>query len=168
MLMRLWFCLLQLLGRDPRGIFWYWNGRTWQSADPIVAARSLLSDPEFSWDETPALTDDQDPAVVVEAVRISAGAARRAFGLKSIEDGGLTETECCRILWAFRQYLGAVKKNGSGPPTSPEPTGATPSEAASATNAGSVSGSTATELDSSGLGTPGREQPSPSTTGQSR
>lgn len=155
-LLRLWFFVLRLFGQDPRGIFWIWDGRGWKGIDPLVAARSLLNDPEFDWEATPVLTNDEDPKTVADALRICAEAARRAFGLRDITAGGLTEAECCRVLFSFRDYLGDVKKNGSGPPTSPEPTGATPSET-SAPSADSASGSTGIASDSNEPGTSGRE-----------
>lgn len=162
MLLRFWFWLMSLCGRDPRGIFWFWDGRRWRGVDPIATTRLLLTDPEFSWEETPLLTNDDDPVVVTEALQACAAAARRAFGIKPFEEGGLTEAECCRILFAFRDYLGDLKKNGSGPQTSPEPTGATFS-AESPTKSGSDSGSTGKESDSSEPGTPDSEQLPPQT-----
>lgn len=140
---KLWF--LQLLGRDPRGLFRFWNGRRWVSVDPLPAARVLMTHQKFDWNKTPKLTNDDDPETVSEAIQTSAEAARDAFGIPAFTAGGLTETECCRILWAFMDYMTDLKKNGSGPPTSPEPTAPRPL-GESATNAESVSGSIGSEL----------------------
>jgi hypothetical protein len=156
-ILRLYF--LTWLGRDVRGVFRFWNGRHWVGIDPIPAARVLFTHPDFSWEQTPKLIEDDDPVEAAEGIRICAEAAREAFGIKPYLEGGLTEAECCTVLWGFRDYLGELKKNGSGPQTSPEPTGATSSEE-SPTNAASASGSTGNESDSSGPGTPGRERSS--------
>ena len=147
-----WSVFLGYFGRNNRGIFRFWNGRRWVGVDPIPVARALLSHPEFAWDETPKLTDDPDVEVAADAIRISAAAVRDAFGIKPLEQGGLTEAECCQILWAFREYLGIVKKNGSGPLISPEPTESAASDNESLMNAGSDSGSTGSESVTSGPG----------------
>lgn len=158
MLRFIWFALLRAFGRDHRGIFWFWDGRRWQGVDPLPAARLLLTDPDFSWEQTATLTDDEDSATQAEAIGICAAAARRAFGIKSYEESGLTETECCRVLWFFGTYLGSLKKNGSGQPISPEPSEPGPSDE-SAMNAVSGSGSTVTESLCSDPGKSPRESP---------
>lgn len=129
MLRRFWFWLLCCFGRDPRGIFTFWDGQRWHRVDPIPMVRALMSDPLFCWNEHPNQTNDPNPDVAAEAIRICADAARATFGIPDFQDGGLTETECCCVLWAFMDYLAVVKKNGSGPATSPPPTAPTPSGA---------------------------------------
>lgn len=124
---RLWFNFLQLIGRDPRGIFHYWDGRRWRNGDPIVLARGLMSHPVFDWDEHPLKVVDPDPLVSSEAIRTCSDALREIFGVVPFEDGGLTETELCRLLWDFQDYLVAVKKNGNGQQTQQPPTESPPS-----------------------------------------
>lgn len=119
---RLWFHFLQLLGRDPRGIFHYWDGHRWRCGDPIVLARGLMSHPVFDWDSDPQKISDPDPIISSAAIGTLANTVREVFGVPSFSDGGLTEAELCNVFWGFQDYLANVKKNGSGPQMSPLPT----------------------------------------------
>lgn len=119
---RLWFRFLQIIGRDPRGIFHYWDGQRWRNGDPIVLTRSLMSHPVFDWDADPVKIADPDPAVSMPAIEMVSNTVREIFDIPHFVNGGLTETELCQLLWAFQTYLATLKKNGSGPQTSPPPT----------------------------------------------
>ncbi|MBS0205005.1 MAG: hypothetical protein JSS49_19025 [Planctomycetes bacterium] len=115
---RFWLWLQTRLGQDPRGLFVYFDGRRWRSADPLQLARQLFTHPEFDWDETPQLLLTARASIQLEAFRIIGDAVRTAFRIDPVERGGLTDRECLDLLTAFRTYLGDVKKNGSLFPTS--------------------------------------------------
>ena len=119
---RFWHWLQTRLGRDPRGLFVYFDGRRWQSSDPLQVARQLFTHSEFDWDETPQLLLVPKADIQLEAFRVIGNAVRSAFQIASVDHGGLTDRECLDLLTAFRVYLGDVKKNGSLFPISPAST----------------------------------------------
>lgn len=107
-----------------RAIFRYWDGSNEASADPLAVWRAFRADPEFDAErDIPALQLDDDKSLAV-----TIAAVRRAFGLKALEQGGLTEGECIALLYQFIAYVGHVKKNTSQTPTSPPATEPTSSE----------------------------------------
>lgn len=109
-----------------RNLFPYWDGRRTRKGDPVALLRSLHEDDFFNWEVHPQMIKSGD----ADAIRICADAARRAFGVPSFEDGGLTDIEALTLFSKFVAYISAVKKNTktslmSLPPTAKEPTGAT-------------------------------------------
>ncbi len=104
-----------------RDIFAYWDGIKARTADPIVAYRALKDDPKFNLEVHPALIDAGD----LEAIGITAAAVRAAFGVKPLEQGGLTEQECIVLLLDFFGWAAEKKNISSGPVTLPEPTDTT-------------------------------------------
>lgn len=101
-----------------REVFTYFDGLKARSADPIVVFRMLKDDKTFNMDVHPALVDAGD----VDAIGITAAAVRSAFGVKSLDAGGLTEQECVALLLDYFAWVEDVKKKLSGPVTSPEST----------------------------------------------
>lgn len=97
-----------------REIFTFWDGNKPRSADPIAVYRSLKDDPKFNIDVHPALVDAGD----VDAIGITAAAVRSAFGVKSLDAGGLTEQECISLLLQYFNWVDSVKKKDNQPPTS--------------------------------------------------
>lgn len=124
-----------------RAIFRFWDGQRDRAADPLVVFRALLEHPEFDWEKTPLLLEIDDPKISGDALRVTADAVRKAFGVRDLLDGGLTEGECTQLLIQFTAYIGALKKSTSSPPTSPDATEPKPSER-STTKPSSDSGST--------------------------
>ncbi len=122
------------------GIFAFFDGTRSRRADPMAVSRALFSHPTFSWEDHPKLIDVDDPAVSMDALRITAEAVRDAFTLPSVEDGGLTEIECVDLLASFVAYLASLKKSTETPRNSPELTGPTPSRG-STTKSAADSGS---------------------------
>lgn len=137
---RFWQWLLTRCGLDPRGLFFFHDGRRWRSSDPLDVARKLFTHPEFDWDETPQLLLTGRAVVQLESFRIIGTAVRDALQIPPVEQGGLTDLECLDVLTEFRGYLGDVKKNGSLFPISPDSTDS-PSVAGSGTKPGSDCGS---------------------------
>lgn len=124
-----------------RAIFRFWDGMRERVADPLVIHRALMAHPEFNWETTPALIDVDDDKISTDAIRVTADGVRSAFGVPSLEAGGLTEMELVHLLVQFTSYLADLKKSIGSPPTSPEPTGSAPS-GTSTTRPASDSGST--------------------------
>ncbi|MCC7424822.1 MAG: hypothetical protein IT428_31510 [Planctomycetaceae bacterium] len=124
-----------------RAIFRFWDGQRDRLADPMVIHRSLLEHGEFNWETTPALIDVDNDKISSDALRITADATRKAFGVPELIDGGLTETELLQLLVQFSLYLSSLKKSISPPQTSPAATAPKPS-GNSTTKPASDSGST--------------------------
>ena len=124
-----------------RAIFRFWDGTRERVADPLVIHRALMAHPEFNWETTPALIDVDDQRVASDALCVTAAGVRDAFGIPSLESGGLTEAECVQVLIRFNLFLDGVKKNIGSPPTSQPATGSASSET-STTKPASGCGST--------------------------
>lgn len=134
------------LWRKPerqREIFTYWDGSKPRSADPIVVYRALKDDAKFNIDVHPALVDSGD----ADAIGITAAAVRSAFGVKSLDAGGLTEQECISLLLEYFNWVEDVKKKDSQPLTSQPASDTTlpPESSATPTNSPPESTSTANE-----------------------
>ncbi len=99
-----------------RAIFPYWDGQKWRTADPITIYRAIKSHPDFNLERHPEMHDAGDD----EATLICLKAARDIFGVKSLQEGGLTETETIDLLGAYFEWISDVKKNISTSLTSPE------------------------------------------------
>lgn len=125
---------------QERRIFVYWDGQRQRRVDPLLAWQSLANDSEFNIETHPAAADRGE----LDAVRISCQASRRAFDVKPLAEGGLTESECFNILVQFFEYCASLKKSIDRPPTSPAPT-ESPSSGTSITPPVSDSGLTASE-----------------------
>lgn len=91
----------------------FFDGRRWRSADPLAIARAFFTHPSFDWDETPELLRTGVATVQLEAFRVIGVAVRDVFGIRPLDQGGLSDRECLDLLAEFRQYLGDVKKNGN-------------------------------------------------------
>jgi len=156
MLRRLIIWILQCLGFDPRGIFSFWDGKRWRHADPFVVARKLwaVEIPDnaipnikgplvpFESESSRRLIQSGIGSQIERGYSEVSSAVRAAFGVVPLREGGLTEAECDDLLQRFENYMGDVKKNGSGSPTSPLSTDSTEK---STTNSGSAAGSTSTD-----------------------
>ena len=128
--------------RDERRIFSYWDGKARASVDPIPTWYALYYDQEISLDREQAIVQLGDDRKTLEALLRLDPLLRRVFKIKPYEQGGLTVDECQSLMVDFLEYMGDVKKNGSGSPTLPEPTESV-SSGQSPTNAVSDSGQTA-------------------------
>ncbi len=90
-----------------RLIYEFFDGTAFVTADPLVIERKLESDPECRWDVHPRLAESGDQ----EAVGILVRAARRAFNVPALEQGGLTEVETLNLMSDFYEWLETLKKN---------------------------------------------------------
>lgn len=141
MLRRLINALRRKSAEADRQIFRYCCAGVWRCADPVTVLLALKEDPELLLDLHPNLALAED----LDAARICAAAARRAFGLPTIDPAtgsGVTDMEAAAVLFAFGHYMKALKKNSSSSQTLP-PTSGPSSPAASTTKAASDCGSTA-------------------------
>lgn len=102
-----------------RFIFVYWNGQKIIKGDPMVFWRALQQHEDYR--------EDDFKLIQVEGLRNAifgklAGVVRNVFGIKTAEDGGLTELECLDVLRSYIEYSGFQKKSGEGMPTLPTTT----------------------------------------------
>lgn len=128
-----------------RLIYRYFDGRRTVAADPQVLYKRLMAvGPELSIDITVAQSPSQDAAKASDA---AVAKIRGIFGLKPLEEGGLTEIEAGNLLDHFVAYCEAVKKNSRTPatsaPSSPAPSPPASAAGGPATASSSGSGSTA-------------------------
>lgn len=129
-----------------RKIFKFFDGRLNRGIDPMVAFRGLQDHADYDMETTPALASSGD----TQALFVMAQAAKDVFGVaaysmdQSGQEYGLTEMECVQLLVDFAGFISDLKKNTATGPTSPPPTGSTPSpiESGTCTNASSASGLT--------------------------
>lgn len=128
-----------------RYIFRYHDGLTDKAADPMAAWLALEGHPEFVPDRDIERLAKGDATAIPPTV----AAAREAFTLPILADGGLTDLECLELLTRFYEFLGELKKNTGLFLTSLRSTEPASSAAGStvptATNTSSDSGSIASE-----------------------
>jgi hypothetical protein len=124
-----------------REIFEYWDGRRKRVADPLAVHRTLLTDPDLDMKIHPAMT----ALPTVDGLRATgkvAAAVRRAFGIGTLEAGGLTDGECLALFCEFGAYIHALTESNRPLPSSPVPTAsAVPQGADSLTRSSADSGS---------------------------
>lgn len=145
-----------LRGRDwDRNIFQFWSGnRTWygirriERADPFELSLGLMEHPDFTWSDLESLKSPADSDIQLrwrlEAISKLSVIVRQVFGIKTLEDGGLSNFECVKLLIDFQAWMGLVKKNGVEPHNSQ-----LPAESIQAvTRADTESGSTEQKSDS--------------------
>lgn len=94
-----------------RFIFVYWNGQKIVKGDPMVFWRSLQQHEDYR--------EDDFKLIQVEGLRNKifgklSGVVRDVFGIKTAEEGGLTELECLDILRSYIEYSGFQKKKWRG------------------------------------------------------
>jgi hypothetical protein len=102
-----------------RFIFVYWNGQKIVKGDPMVFWRSLQQHEDYR--------EDDFKLIQVEGLRNQifgklSGVVRDVFGIKTAEEGGLTELECLDILRSYIEYSGFQKKSGEEIQTLPSTT----------------------------------------------
>lgn len=149
---------------SERLIFQYYDGTdTVRAADPMTLhGRFMDVRAELVTDLKVAESEHRD------ARKCRAAATRTMhaiFGTKPFEEGGLTQLEVESLMDQFLDYCASIKKNSSGPPTSPEgtsPPSPSGSGASPPTASASDSGSTASAPPTapSPSSTPGSATPS--------
>lgn len=92
--------------RQKRDIFTFWDGKRKRSIDPMPAFFAMGSDDECHPPRDLPLADTGDR----EAWLKVQGMARRMFGIKTLEDGGLTEDEINTVLAQFLVFITVLKK----------------------------------------------------------
>lgn len=140
-----------------RLIYRYWDGARMVAQDPLVLYRRFATvQPQLVIDRKVATSLSKDankawPKMIAHIHGI--------FGVKSMEEGGLTEAEAVQLLDDFLTFCETIKKKESPIPTSPTTTlPPTPlsSDEGPPTPSGSDSGSVANE--------PSTDAPTPSPT----
>jgi hypothetical protein len=121
-----WF-LSRILNRH-RLLFQFWDGRQFRRVDPFTLLRKLLNTDKFDPDDDLKKLKIPDAKLVCDKIGHIAEGVREIFGVKPLENGGLTELECVNLLMEFSAYLDRVKKNGGPMPISQPVMGPAPSE----------------------------------------
>ena len=116
---------------ERRNIFRFWDGRRYRRVDPWTAYRATLDYDGWNWDETPKLIaqDGEEEAMLrlkLDAIQTAVDMVRKVFGVRPVDQRGLTEEECIALLWQFSSFVFAVKKNGRQPQTLPASTESVP------------------------------------------
>lgn len=107
-----------------RQIYSYWNGTDVIEADPMTLFRKIMDvGPELAVDVKLADSISKDAAAGFSGMVTK---SRTVFGIKSFEEGGLTENESVQLLDNFLGWCQEQKKN-----MNPTPTAATVTPAAS-------------------------------------
>lgn len=133
-----------------RAIFRYHDGVKERAGDPLAIYRALRALPDFEWEADAKGVDRGDEDSIrrtLAAIRHPSTFAAKPFDGDTLT--GMTDGETLNLLSQFVWYLESLKKNGSGPQTSPAVTEPTASSGAmdlnSATKPVSDSGSTSSE-----------------------
>jgi hypothetical protein len=99
-----------------RLIYSFHDGSKVVRADPLELYRKLMAvGPELNVDMKVSVSPSKDAPRAHENV---VKKVREVFGVKPLEEGGLTELEAIQLLDHFLTFCGFVKKNSSQPPTS--------------------------------------------------
>lgn len=101
-------------------LFRFHDGKRVRRADPLAIAIALHSHNAYLPRHlNEAVNGDKDALLIV------AQAAEDVFGVKSINDGGLTLQERLELMLGFDMYVRRLKKNIVASPTSPNSTAST-------------------------------------------
>lgn len=106
-----------------RYIYSYFDGAKIVRADPIELYRRIMSKwPELRTDIAVSQSPSKDAARCHERMIATLRELFNVKALDPVERTGLTEVETIELLNHFFTFNGEVKKNSSGPPTSPTAT----------------------------------------------
>ncbi len=126
-----------------REIYSYFDGQSVRRADPVALYKKVMEKgPELSIDIKLSNSIHKDAGKGQENALVK---IRDIFGLKSFEEGGLTEWEAAELLDNFLEYCETLKKNSSPSAMSSNSSEGSPttSEAVPPTSSSSASGLTA-------------------------
>ena len=111
---------MSLYTEEERLIYSYWNGEKIVKADPMVLYKKLVTiGPDLEADMLGARSKSKKAMEYHDGVIKK---LRNLFGVKSFEEGGLTEQETLSLYDHFQDYVGVIKKNGNPSATSQEET----------------------------------------------
>ena len=113
---------------ETRFVFTFHDGTKRRRVDPYQTCLALWSEQNFDPDELLAVVASKPLRVdVFRATSTLAANVRKAFHVKQLDDGGLTDGECVDLLVKFMDMVGTVKKNTSNSPiAAPSTESATP------------------------------------------
>lgn len=101
-----------------RLIYRYNDGKKMVQADPLRLYKAVMTvGPELEIDIKVSKSPSKDAAAAHEQALLK---IRKVFGVKPLEEGGLTEIETFRLFDHFMSFCGIKKKDTNGLPTSPE------------------------------------------------
>lgn len=104
-----------------RLIYRYHDGERDRRGDPLELLRRLTGREGLSLEVDAKLATGATPEAPKALGRL-VDAVRDVFGVKSLDQGGMTEAECLGLLFHFMQYIAEVQRDFSPLPTSPPPT----------------------------------------------
>ena len=112
------------LFKSREGVFKFYDGTRWRSADPIRVHRLILDhggkeweswvegvdqlkDPNPKFPLTESIRESRQKAGL-EAVRNVADLSRKVFAVAQVDDGGLTDAECVKLFGDFLLYAARI------------------------------------------------------------
>lgn len=111
-------------GKAREGVFQFYDGSRWRAADPIRVHRLINEYGGKEWDSWVAQLDqlsELDPkfklsepiqdsrnAAGMDAVMKVSELARKVFGVKQVDDGGLTDAESVKLFGDFLLYAAQI------------------------------------------------------------
>ena len=118
-----------------REIYEYFDGIQKRQADPLVLYRKILENDHCNLRDDLAAMADGDWEALDRIIRL----IRETFGIKPLEEGGLTQYECDELLGDFLHYITIVKKKRKASRTrSPRSASESSTESAKSTTKRSV------------------------------
>jgi hypothetical protein len=108
-----------------REIFEYWDGQRIRRGDPLAIHRAIICAPEeeFNIKVDPKVARVPTPEGLLATGRMAA-IVRKAFGIKSVDEGGLTDGECIRLFIEFGALIRVLEDDARPLASSPRPTAA--------------------------------------------
>jgi hypothetical protein len=108
-----------------REIFEYWDGQRVRRGDPLAIHRTIICAPEeeFNIKVDPKAARVPTPEGLLATGRMAA-IVRKAFDVKSVDEGGLTDGECIRLFVEFGALIRVLEDDARPLASSPRPTAA--------------------------------------------
>lgn len=121
---------LDMYKPNERNIYKYHNGQSWIRADPMVLYKRIMEKaPEIQVEMSVSNSISKD---AIKAHSDLINRLRGIFDIKTLEAGGLTESEVIQLFDHFMEYVDTIKKNSRKL--------ATPQEESKASKTSSVEG----------------------------
>jgi hypothetical protein len=115
------------LKRARPGVFRYYDGSRWRNGDPVrlqaaieehggdnwpslIGGLDKLDDPPEKFQLTAAIVAERN-RTAMQAVKGSAELARKVFGVKQVDDNGLTDAECVRLFGDYLLYAARIQRD---------------------------------------------------------
>ena len=130
-----------------RDIFRYWDGRRWQTIDPLPVWFAVCGDKEFSLKEDLGKAMNGDP----EAMMVVQSLVNRLFNVQPYDGRRRTGLTVAQVIWLLADFIGymlSLKKKHEPSPTKSPPTDSTSSGTPPASTTPPVADSCSTAAES--------------------